>query len=189
MFCSMLFFRNRLIYIRLHHIALGLFIISGAHTGVVSANDDSSQVSISGDFRYRFEVIDNETAPEARQRHRIRARFGLHAELTDESRFVIQLASGSDDLVSSNQTPSGAFSSKGIVLDLAYGQYRPILLNRRVILTAGKAPLLFFRPGATELLWDTALRPEGTPSSFPLPVVLFYFTFFGGSSVFDDACA
>ncbi len=167
-------------------MALGLFLISGTHAGTVYAHDDSSQVSISGDFRYRFEVIDKEAAPETRQRHRIRARFGLHAELTEESRFVIQLASGSDDLVSSNQTLSGAFSSKGIVLDLAYGQYRPIALKQRVKFTAGKAPLLFFRPGETELLWDNDLRPEGITASFHLSVGQVDVKVLGGAYVLEE---
>ncbi len=74
-------------------------MISGVHSGVVYAHDDSTLVNVSGDFRYRFEVIDKEGASETRRRHRIRARFGVHAELTDDSRVVIQLASGSDDLV------------------------------------------------------------------------------------------
>jgi len=167
-------------------MALGLFIISGAHTGVVCANDDSSQIILTADFRYRFEVIDNENAPEARQRHRIRARFGLQAELTNETSFFIQLASGSDDLVSSNQTLSGAFSSKGIVLDLAYGEYKTVALKRHVKFTAGKTPLPFFRPGETELLWDNDLRPEGITASFHLSVGQVDVKVLGGAYMLEE---
>jgi hypothetical protein len=139
-------------------------------TGVSSeANDDTEQIRFNGDFRYRIELTNTDgDSLDARSRHRIRARFGFQANIAEEARFVFQLASGSDDLVSSNQTLSGAFSSKNIVLDLAYGEYEPIALDRRVTLIAGKSVLPFFRPGQTELLWDSDLRPEGISGFFDL---------------------
>ena len=134
---------------------------------VIGATVDTKQIRFNGDFRYRIERFDTDGDElDPRKRHRIRARFGLQANIADEARFVFQLASGSDDLVSSNQTLSGAFSSKNIVLDLAYFEFEPISLDRRVTTIAGKSVLPFFRPGQTELLWDSNLRPEGLSSFF-----------------------
>jgi hypothetical protein len=129
------------------------------------ADSDKKSVQLEGDFRYLIERIylshDDATA---RTRHRIRARFGIVARVSEEARIVMQLASGSNDLVSSNQTLSESFSSKNVVLDLAYGEYQPFVLDRRVTLVLGKSDLRFFRPGSTELLWDSDLRPEGLSS-------------------------
>jgi hypothetical protein len=74
---------------------------------------------------------------------------------------VFQLASGSEDLVSSNQTLTDAFSSKNVTFDLAYAEYKPPILRKKFTFQAGKVILPFYRPGATELLWDNDLRPEG----------------------------
>ena len=143
-------------------LVAGLLAISDLH-----ADEEDSQIRFTGDFRYRIEAIEiagDDLDP--RTRHRIRARFGVHAKIADDTRAVIQLASGSDDLISSNQTLSGTFSSKNIVLDLAYGEYKPNALRQRLTVIAGKSTLLFFRPGRTELLWDSDLRPEGLSGFF-----------------------
>jgi hypothetical protein len=132
---------------------------------VIADDDDGRSVDFNGDLRYRIEQIDTADdglAPYTR--HRIRARFGFHAILAPEARFAFQLASGSDSPVSANQTLGDAFSSKNIELDLAYGEFEPLALHRRVTIVAGKSILPFYRPGHTELLWDSDLRPEGITS-------------------------
>ena len=133
------------------------------------AGEGDEKLDFIGDFRYRYEVIEiSDDGLDSRIRHRIRARFGLEARVAEEARVFFQIASGSDDLVSSNQTLSGTFSSKNIVLDLAYAEYQPIALKRRVTFIIGKSKLPFFRPGRTELLWDSDLRPEGLSAHFNL---------------------
>lgn len=133
------------------------------------ADEEDSQIRFTGDFRYRIEAIEIDGDDlDPRTRHRIRARFGIEAKPADGARVMLQIASGSDDLVSSNQTLSGSFSSKNIVLDLAYAEYQPRALKKRVTLIAGKSKLPFFRPGETELLWDSDLRPEGLSAFFNL---------------------
>jgi hypothetical protein len=147
--------------IKLRSVVL-LYLVFNLGGQVSEAADDSTSISLSGDFRYRYEQIDvSDEDDNSRSRHRIRARFGLKAKIADEARVFFQIASGSGDLVSSNQTLSGSFSSKNIVLDLAYAEYQPHALRKRVTLIAGKSKLPFFRPGGTELLWDSDLRPEG----------------------------
>src|SRR5262245_55744703 len=55
-------------------------------------------VRLSGDLRYRHEAINEEGSTE-RERQRIRARFGVTADVTDEVRVGLTLATGGDDPV------------------------------------------------------------------------------------------
>ncbi len=156
--------------LRNSHISRLSFIVTVIWVWLVPsifANDDDDLLDFNGDFRYRYErmeLSDDGLGP--RIRHRIRARFGFEAKPADEVRVVMQLASGPDDPRSSNQTLSESFSSKNIVLDLAYGEYQPTAFKRHVTFIAGKSILPFFRPGATKLLWDSDLRPEGISTHF-----------------------
>ncbi|MDH3941615.1 MAG: putative porin, partial [Xanthomonadales bacterium] len=72
-----------------------------------------------GDFRYRYEYIDQE-GRDSRNRSRIRARTNLEADLSPTLEVGVGLATGGDDPVSSNQTIGGGGSSKDIKIDLAY---------------------------------------------------------------------
>lgn len=117
-------------------------------------------VEFMGDFRYRFEMIDTEGA-DARYRNRIRARFGFDASLLKELNVVFQLATGSADPVSTNQTLDGGFSTKAIWLDLGYLDYHPGGMFKGVHLLGGKMKNPFMVVGKSELMWDSDLRPEG----------------------------
>jgi hypothetical protein len=75
------------------------------------------------------------------------------------------MASGSDDPVSTNQTLDGAFSTKNIGIDLAYFEaYHHELPG--VTVTAGKFKNPFFKPGGSELIWDSDWNPEGGVISY-----------------------
>jgi hypothetical protein len=120
-------------------------------------------VKIKGDLRYRHEMIDEH--PEnvdsnARNRQRIRARIGIESRVNDNVETGIQLATGSDDPVSTNQTLDNGFSTKNLMLDLAYLSITPAKIDGLKI-TGGKFNNPFFKPGKSELLWDSDLNPEG----------------------------
>lgn len=122
----------------------------------------TSAFRFNADFLYRYHLSERDNDDiKKRVRHRIRARFGIKALIGDDAAVVFQLASGSDDLVSSNQTLTDAFSSKNVTFDLAYAEYKPPIFGKKFTFQAGKVILPFHRPGATELLWDNDLRPEG----------------------------
>ena len=118
----------------------------------------AERLNIKGDFRYRYENIDNETKDNDRNRSRIRARVEAQAQVADDWKVGFGLASGSDDPVSSNQSLGGGGSSKGINLDLAYFDWSGID-NTHVI--GGKFKTPFYRPAKNALLWDGDYRPEG----------------------------
>jgi hypothetical protein len=121
-------------------------------------------MNIKGDFRYRHEMIDNEGS-DARHRHRIRARLGIFGDVNDYTRVGIQLATGSDDPVSTNQTLDDGFSTKSINLDMAYLEMTP-KWEPDLSITAGKFKNLFYKPGSSELLWDSDMNPEGALADY-----------------------
>ena len=126
---------------------------------VLNATEWWEKVKIKGDFRYRHEMI-KEQDKDARNRQRIRARIGISGEVSPYMTVGIQLASGSSDPVSTNQTLGDAFSTKNIGIDLAYFNFKhPALPGFE--LTGGKFKNPFFKPGSSELMWDSDWNPEG----------------------------
>lgn len=118
----------------------------------------AEKVNVTGDFRYRYENIDDETKSKDRNRSRIRARIEAQAQVNDTWKVGLGLASGSDDPVSTNQTLGGGGSSKDIMLDLAYFDWSG-LENTHAI--GGKFKNPFYTPAKNALIWDGDYRPEG----------------------------
>jgi len=116
-------------------------------------------VKVKGDLRYRHEVQKYEET-DARHRHRLRARLGVYGEVNDQTTIGIRLASGGESPVSTNQTLDGAFSTKPIGLDLAYFKTSCKFVDGLTI-TAGKFKNPFFKPGKSQLIWDSDWNPEG----------------------------
>lgn len=120
----------------------------------------ASRMQWSGDFRYRYEYIDDATRTEDRHRNRIRARLGMKAEVNDEWDVGLRIASGTADPVSTNQTLDEAFSRKPIWLDRAYVDYHPDWMQG-LNAVAGKVSNPFYAVGENQLIWDSDLSPEG----------------------------
>lgn len=126
-------------------------------------NEDwTSRIALTGDLRDRMEYID-ERGKATRTRNRVRARFGIKAEVNDVLDVGIQLASGSQDPTSTNQTLDGAFSTKGINLDLAYFNWH---FSDDLSLTGGKMKNPLHKAGKAPLIWDGDLNPEGASMQF-----------------------
>lgn len=126
---------------------------------VVAADDESwvERISFKGDLRLRYEMIDLDGAPE-RNRMRFRTRFGLSAKVSDDVKFVFQLASGGGDPVSTNQTFDGGFSTKDIGIDLAYIDWK---IADSLNFFGGKMKNPLYKAGSVPLVWDSDLNPEG----------------------------
>jgi hypothetical protein len=132
--------------------------------GGASADNWYESVKVKGDLRYRHEMKKtDDNDPQHRQR--IRARLAIEGKVSSEISAAVQLATGSDDPISTNQTLDNAFSSKDVRLDLAYFDYKPIQAPGLTI-TGGKFHNPFLRPGTSELLWDVDLNPEGGAANF-----------------------
>ena len=110
-----------------------------------------------GDFRYRYENIDEE-GKDGRNRNRIRARAALIADVSPTVEVGLGLATGGDDPVSANVTLGGGGSKKEMNLDLAYVDWSG-LPNTHLL--GGKFSNFLVKPQKTALLWDGDWRPEG----------------------------
>ena len=118
----------------------------------------AEKIQLKGDFRYRYENIDDGNNSKNQNRSRLRARVEAQAQINNEWRVGLGLASGGDKPTTTNQTLGGGGSTKGINLDLAYFDWSG-LENTHVI--GGKFKNPFYRPASNGLLWDNDYRPEG----------------------------
>lgn len=118
----------------------------------------ASRISWKADLRYRHEFLDPEEAADDQTRHRIRARFGMSGKINDTLAATIQIATNgaNNDPRSTNQTLGEGSTRKGVGIDLAYVDWKPI---DGLSLQAGKMPQPWQKvPG---LLWDGDITPEG----------------------------
>ncbi len=121
----------------------------------VASRADS--IHIKGDFRYRYESIDEENKSR-RERNRVRARAAILAQVDEDVAVGLGFASGGDDPVSTNQTLGEGGSSKDMRLDLAYFNWA-VTDNLNII--AGKYKNIYYRPQKHALIWDGDYNPEG----------------------------
>jgi hypothetical protein len=138
-------------------IVFVLMLASGVEAGQWWEN-----VNFKGDFRHRHEFIRDESKEDVsdRNRWRIRLRFSLSGEISEDWSVHTRFATGSDDPVSANQTLDGGFSTKGFHLDRAYFAFHPQAM-KCLKLTGGKIERPFLVMDKTELIWDGDLNPEG----------------------------
>jgi hypothetical protein len=122
-----------------------------------AASGWSESVRWKGDFRYRYEDIEQEGSDD-RSRNRIRARAALIANPQDNVEVGLGMASGGDDPVSTNQTLGGGGSTKDIRLDLAYARWQA---TDEFYLMGGKFSNPWYSPAKDQMLFDNDFRPEG----------------------------
>ena len=122
----------------------------------------ADRIDFNGDIRLRYEGID-EQFESNRDRTRFRTRFGFTAKVRDDVKVILQLATGGDNPVSTNQTIDDGFSRKDIRLDLAYVDWK---VNDSLTVNAGKMKNPLFRAGKAPLIWDGDLNPEGFAAKY-----------------------
>lgn len=139
----------------------------------IKGADWATRIKVRGDLRYRHESIMTErvvgTGATAvvedaadRNRHRIRARVGFDAKVTDNVGVTTLLATGGDDPRSSNQTLGTSGTRKSIGLDMAYVDWK---FTQGASLVLGKQPWLFWRPGQSHF-FDSDYNAEGGAAKY-----------------------
>jgi hypothetical protein len=142
---------------------------TSAAVSAVKGTDWASKVALTGDVRYRYEAISDDTANGSgvttadRYRDRIRARIAATAKATDNITVGIGLTTTeAQDPRSGNQSLGGVFSKKPIELDLAYFDWKFATWGD---LIGGKMKQPFVK-GAQNLFWDNDITPEGLAFTF-----------------------
>ena len=143
-------------------LALAFATLFLAATPVSAQEGWTDRLKFKGDIRLRHETID-EDGEEERARMRFRARLGLSAIVTEDVKFVFQLATGGDSPVSTNQSFDDGFSTKDIGVDLAYVDWK---ISDNVNFYGGKMKNPLFRAGGVPLIYDGDLNPEGLALKF-----------------------
>jgi hypothetical protein len=115
-------------------------------------------LQFSGDLRLRYQYEEDEEGTEETAQHggRFRYRLNIDANILKNLKVGFGIASGGDDPRSTNQSFEDSFSSKGVRIDLAYAEYKPMPWFE---LVGGKFKNPLWTP--SDLLWDTDIRPEG----------------------------
>ena len=118
----------------------------------------SDRIRITGDLRSRYENIEDQRSSEDRNRHRLRARLLVEADLSARWSAGIGFASGGDSPISANQSLGDGGSTKDLGLDLAYINFA---LSESLSISSGKFKNPFYRVGNYHMVWDSDFRPEG----------------------------
>lgn len=126
------------------------------------------RIQLRGDFRYRFEHIDDDskTSGKTRNRHRFRFRLRGLAEVNELVDIGFALASGSDDPVSTNESFDDGWATNDLGIDLAYFDFHPYEGDTALNFVGGKINVPFAVMSKTELMWDSDVRPEGLAANF-----------------------
>ena len=115
-------------------------------------------IKFKGDFRLMFQW-QNETDKPERTRGRIRLRLGVVKEINKKLEVGFGLATGDKNPRSTNVNLSDTFSSPDIRIDYAYCEYTPSTwLNIWGGKYKGIKKAVWM---ASDLLWDSDIRPEG----------------------------
>lgn len=145
---------------RLTLIASTLALSLASSAIAAESSSWTDKISLKGDFRFRHEIIDDDSKSETRNRQRIRARLNVAGEVNDEFTVGIRLATGGNSPISTNQTLDSSFSTKDIGLDQAYFAYKPSTMEGTTI-KGGKFSVPFAKMEKTQLIWDGDLNLEG----------------------------
>lgn len=109
-----------------------------------------------GDIRMRYQTSKKKKDDVARNRARIRFRYGFETRVSDTLKVGARMATGSADPRSTNQTLGDTFATKSWQLDKAYLKYQP---TEAFEVLAGKFNKAFFV--RDDLLWDGDITFEG----------------------------
>ncbi len=145
----------------------GLLMISVLAMSAWADDDEESwvdRVSIYAHLRLRFEDIHEEGRPDAnRDRERGLARLGIKADVHENVKLILGLATGGDNPVSRNVTGDGGFTTKEIGLELFYVDWAA---TDSLNIYGGKMKSPLFRAGKVPLIWDSDLNLEGVAARY-----------------------
>jgi hypothetical protein len=123
---------------------------------VAKAPGWQERISVTGDFRYRFDGTDDE-GREYVGLQRLRARLFVDGKVNDTTNVVLQFGTGGPNPRSQDATLSEDGSSKDVTLRQAYVNWRPM---KDMAVTAGKMPTPWAL-NPLDYFHDSDYYPEG----------------------------
>jgi hypothetical protein len=125
-------------------------------------------LKMGGDLRLRYDAFNRHTEQTRDvNRFRFRLRYGIEKQLNDEFLVGFRLATGSTtDPTSTNQTFTGDFTFKTIVIEKAYAVYRPGAVKEwlpqisQAEIGGGKVANPYAETSG-RMMWDGDVTPEG----------------------------
>lgn len=146
-------------------LTISIFLFSTSVFASGPEKNWTEKIKISGDFRFRNEIITEEQSGDLddleTNRQRLRLRLSLAAQINDDTQVITRLASGSTSAsgaVSTNETLDGYNNKKDVILDLAYFDWK---VNQRLTLWGGKTKIPYYLVGESDLYFDSDLTLEG----------------------------
>lgn len=129
--------------------------------------DVVKDVKFQGDMRIREENFIRRTAGKvSRDRLRFRLRYGMTASLLNDITAGLEMASGTGEQVSTNQTFDNLSGQKAVWIDKVYLKWSPKLSeDGKVALSAGRMSNPFWRTTSSDVVWDDDFNPEGFAES------------------------
>ena len=137
-----------------------------ATNALPAAKSWADNLKMSGDLRYRYESINDDSKLDAKkktydqQRDRIRARLGIEDNLSDTLKMGMQLATGGNNPVSQNQDLGDDFQKKTFELSQAYFDWTAVKQDaNKLDFIGGKFANPFIC--VSDLVWYKDINPEG----------------------------
>lgn len=131
----------------------------------------AGELEIKGDLRLRQESKTEEGATpdknKTSNRQRYRLRVGMNYKIDSKLSVKTRLASGTGEQTSTNQTLGNNAAQKGLFIDQAYLEFKPI---DGLALLGGRMNNNMWQTYSSDIVWDTDYNPEGLAESLKIPL-------------------
>jgi len=130
---------------------------------LVTVNANENPIEFKGDFRYRYEFIDDASKDSSSRKNRIRGRFAAIARVNEKLKINLRFATDEENPTGANQDLGHDFSLKDIGLDQYYFAYS---ISENTSIWGGKIENPYFKASKSELIFDGDYNPEGLVLQF-----------------------
>lgn len=154
-------------------LTLAAALLAG-NAGAGDITISSDKLEIKGDLRLRHQT-NEETANSNRDRQRMRLRLGMNYTVNPMLAVKTQFATGGAEQTSTNQTLDSLSKPKGIFLDLAYLELKPLpgAHADTLVVSGGRLKNPLWQTYSSDLVWDADLNPEGLGENVKLSLAGF----------------
>ena len=145
---------------------------TSARAGEITISSD--KLDIKGDLRLRHQT-NEETGNSNRDRQRLRLRLGMNYTVNSMLAVKTLFATGGAEQTSTNQTLDSLSKPKGIFLDQAFLELKPLpgAHADTLVVSGGRMKNPLWQTYSSDLVWDADLNPEGLGENVKLSLAGF----------------